>query len=661
MLTVDKALELEHTYIAGEFDVVVVGAGHAGCEAAHACAKMGLNTMLFTLALDSLANLPCNPSIGGTAKGQLVREIDALGGIMGKIADECAIQTRMLNRSKGPAVHSPRAQMDRSKYSVRMKFALENLPNLTIKQAHITGVLVDDSLTEDGRAKVAGVISGTNAIYKCKAIVICSGTYMEAKTFLGEVINESGPDGLPRSVGLSASLRDLNIPILRFKTGTPVRVNKNSVDFTQMTRQDGETDIPPFSYDNEMKGLKVPSNQIPCWSVWTTPETRKVISDNMHRSPLYSGVIEGVGPRYCPSIEDKFKRFSDKDRHQIFIEPMGESTNEMYLQGFSTSLPEEIQEKMVHSLPGLSKAVIQRNAYAIEYDLVDPLSLKATLESKIVDGLFTAGQINGSSGYEEAASQGIIAGINAALKIKGEEPLIVDRSEGYVGVLIDDLVTKGTAEPYRMMTSRAEYRLFLRQDNADMRLTPLGFRAGLIDKDRYDSFENKMRAIESEKERIRKVYIAPSETLKQILESVGSVCPVSGISIAELIKRPQVTYKMLAPVDKDRSELSDDVIFAVETDLKYEGYLKLEQDKIRKFKELEVKVLPTDISYEDIKGLRLEARQKLDKIKPVNVGQASRISGVSPADIAVLMVYLQTYRRSKANGDNDSCSASSEE
>ncbi|MCQ2466747.1 MAG: tRNA uridine-5-carboxymethylaminomethyl(34) synthesis enzyme MnmG [Clostridia bacterium] len=647
MFTIDKALEKEYTYVAGEFDVVVVGAGHAGCEAAHACAKMGLKTMLFTLALDSLANLPCNPSIGGTAKGQLVREIDALGGIMGKIADECAIQTRMLNRSKGPAVHSPRAQMDRSKYSVRMKHALENLPNLTIKQAHIVSVLVDEELTADGKSKITGVLTGTNAIYKCKAVVICSGTYMEAKTFLGEVINESGPDGLPRSVGLSKSLRDLNVPILRFKTGTPVRVNKNSVDFTQMTRQDGETDIPPFSYDNEMNGVKVPSEQIPCWSVWTTPETKQVIADNMHRSPLYSGVIEGVGPRYCPSIEDKFKRFSDKDRHQIFIEPMGENTNEMYLQGFSTSLPEEIQEKMVHSLPGLSNAVIQRNAYAIEYDLVDPLSLSATLESKIVDGLFTAGQINGSSGYEEAGAQGIVAGINAALKVNGEEALIIDRSEGYVGVLIDDLVTKGTNEPYRMMTSRAEYRLFLRQDNADSRLTPLGFRVGLIDQERYDRFTNKINAIEEEKERIRKTYIAPSDTLKELLESVGSVLPVSGISIAELIKRPQVTYKLLAPVDKDRKELSDDVVFAVETDLKYEGYLKLEQDKIRKFKELETKVLPQDICYEDIKGLRIEARQKLDKVKPVNVGQASRISGVSPADIAVLMVYLQTIKHSK--------------
>lgn len=655
MLTVNKALEMEHTYIAGEFDVVVVGAGHAGCEAAHACAKMGLKTMLFTLSLDSLANLPCNPSIGGTAKGQLVREIDALGGIMGRIADECAIQTRMLNRSKGPAVHSPRAQMDRTKYSIRMKHALENLPNLTIKQAHITAVLVDEAVDGESEAKpkISGVMSNTHAIYKCKAAVLCSGTYMEARTILGEVINESGPDGLPRSVGLSKSLSDLNIPILRFKTGTPVRVNKNSIDFSEMTRQDGETDIPPFSYAREMDGFKVPSEQTPCWSVWTTHETRTVISENMHRSPLYSGVIEGIGPRYCPSIEDKFMRFADKDRHQIFIEPMGENTNEMYLQGFSTSLPEEVQEKMVHSLPGLSKAVIQRNAYAIEYDLVDPLSLNATLESKIVDGLFTAGQINGSSGYEEAGAQGIIAGINAAQKVKGEEGVIVDRSEGYVGVLIDDLVTKGTQEPYRMMTSRAEYRLFLRQDNADTRLTPIGYKVGLIDEERYAKFVAKTTAIESEKERIRKTYIAPSEELRTILEEAGSVCPPSGISIAELIKRPQVTYKMLAPVDKDRQPLRDDIVFAIETDLKYEGYLKLEQDKIKKFKELERKTLPEDICYSDIKGLRIEARQKLDKIKPVNVGQASRISGVSPADIAVLMVYLQTLKRGAKAENNE--------
>ena len=639
MFTPEDALKKENTYIAGTYDVAVVGAGHAGCEAAHACARLGLDTILFTLQLDSLANLPCNPSIGGTSKGQLVRVVDALGGIMGKIADKCAIQTRMLNSSKGPAVHSPRAQMDRSRYSVTMKHYLENTDNLTIKQAHIT------SLLTKGDKEVTGVMSSTGAIYLCKACVICSGTYMEAKTFLGEVINESGPDGLPRSVGLSASLKDLGIPMLRFKTGTPVRVNKKSVDFSKMQRQDGETDIPPFSFENEMNGYTVPAEQVPCWSVWTTDETRSVISGNMHRSPLYSGVIEGVGPRYCPSIEDKFMRFKDKSRHQIFVEPMGLNTNEMYLQGFSTSLPEEVQEKMVRSLPGLSEAVIQRNAYAIEYDLVDPLSLKATLESKTVTGLFTAGQINGSSGYEEAAAQGIIAGINAAMKVLGKEPVVIDRSLGYIGVLIDDLVTKGTNEPYRMMTSRAEYRLFLRQDNADQRLTPTGYKIGLISEERYEKFMSKMKDIEEETIRLRKTYISPSEELKKILESVGSVCPVSGISLAELLKRPKITYDMLEPVDKDRRPLGRDVIFAVETDLKYEGYLKLEKEKIEKFKELENKELPSDIDYGAISGLRLEARQKLDRIRPENVGRASRISGVSPADIAVLLVYLEAYRK----------------
>ena len=641
MFTLDDAAKQEHTYVAGSYDVAIVGAGHAGCEAAHACAKLGLQTILFTLQLDSLANLPCNPSIGGTSKGQLVRETDALGGIIGKIADKCAIQTRMLNSSKGPAVHSPRAQMDRSRYSVTMKHTLENLDHLTIKQAHIVKLITDED------KNVTGVMSGTGAVYKCRACVICSGTYMEAKTFLGEVVNESGPDGLPRSVGLSESLRDLGIPMLRFKTGTPVRVNKKSVDFSVMQRQDGETDIPTFSYENEMDGVKVPEEQVPCWSVWTTEETRKVISDNMHRSPLYSGVIEGVGPRYCPSIEDKFMRFADKSRHQIFIEPMGLNTNEMYLQGFSTSLPEEVQEKMVRSLPGLSEAIIQRNAYAIEYDLVDPLSLKATLESKIVKGLYTAGQINGSSGYEEAAAQGIVAGMNAAMALLGREPVIIDRSQGYIGVLIDDLVTKGTKEPYRMMTSRAEYRLFLRQDNADQRLTPIGYKAGLISEERYQRFSEKMEQIKTEKERLKKTYIAPSEELKIILENVGSVCPVSGISLAELIKRPKVTYDMLAPVDKERKPLRRDVIFACETDLKYEGYLKLEKEKIDKFKELENKILPDDIDYEEVSGLRIEARQKLNSIKPSNVGQASRISGVSPADIAVLLVYLEAYRKRK--------------
>ena len=641
-----EALQKEYSYLAGEFDVAVVGAGHAGCEAAHAAAKLGLKTVLFTLHLDSLANLPCNPSIGGTAKGQIVREIDALGGIMGKIADECAIQTRMLNRSKGPAVFSPRAQMDRSRYSVVMKHHLENMPNLVIRQAHIT-----DLLTDDSSKRVAGVMTEGLGIYSAKAVVICSGTYMESRTIRGEVIVNSGPDGLPRSEGLSKSLADLNIPILRFKTGTPVRVNSNSVDFDQMTRQDGETDCPPFSFDNEMRGYKVPEDQIPCWSVWTTDETRDVIKSNMNRSPLYSGVIKGIGPRYCPSIEDKFARFADKERHQIFVEPMGRDTNEMYLQGFSTSLPEEVQVKMVRSLPGLSNAVIQRSAYAIEYDLIDATTLRPTLESKIVSGLYTAGQINGSSGYEEAAGQGIVAGINAARKVKGEGEIVINRSEGYIGVLVDDLVTKGTNEPYRMMTSRAEYRLFLRQDNADLRLTPIGHEAGLVDDERFALFESKIKAAEEEKERLRNTHIGPTDTLKEILDSCGSELPKSGVSLADLVKRPGVTYDLLAPVDPERGELDESVKRLVETDLKYEGYLKLELEKIEKFKKLESIRIPEDIDYEDVRGLRIEATQKLSTIRPENIGRASRISGVSPADCEVLIVYLEQHKRNGGNNN----------
>ena len=640
-MTIREALELENSFEAGTFDVAVVGAGHAGCEAAHAAAKLGLNTILFTLSLDSLANLPCNPSIGGTSKGQLVREIDALGGIMGIMADKCAVQMRMLNRSKGPAVYSPRAQEDRVMYSIEMKHYLENLPNLTLKQAHITELLVDDE------GKAAGVMTEGKAVYNARAVVICSGTYMEARIIRGEVITESGPDGLPRSCGLSDSLKSLGIPLLRFKTGTPVRVNSNSIDFSQMTRQDGEDDIPPFSYRNEMEGkLPAPSEeQIPCWSIWTTDETRQVIADNMHRSPLYSGEIKGVGPRYCPSIEDKFMRFKDKTRHQIFVEPMGRHTNEMYLQGFSTSLPEEIQEKMVKSLPGLANAQIQRCAYAIEYDLVDSLSLKASLESKIVPGLFTAGQINGSSGYEEAAAQGIVAGINAAMYLLGREAVIIDRSQGYMGVLIDDLVTKGTREPYRMMTSRAEYRLFLRQDNADERLTPIGHEIGLISDEVFAKFEQKVEAIALETERLKKTYVAPTDELKALLDTVNQTLPKSGESLADLIKRPDVTYDLLAPVDKKREPLPRNVTFACETNIKYEGYLSLEKEKIEKFKNLEKIRIPEDTDYSLIRGLRLEATQKLTQMKPENVGRASRISGVSPADCEVLLVYLEQQRR----------------
>ncbi|MCR5385216.1 MAG: tRNA uridine-5-carboxymethylaminomethyl(34) synthesis enzyme MnmG [Saccharofermentans sp.] len=645
-MTIREALALDNSFEAGTFDVAVVGAGHAGCEAAHACAKLGLDTILFTLSLDSLANLPCNPSIGGTSKGQLVREIDALGGIIGIMADKCAVQMRMLNRSKGPAVYSPRAQEDRAMYSIEMKHYLENLPCLTLKQAHITELLTD----EEGNA--SGVMTEGKAIYRARSVVICSGTYMESRIIRGEVITESGPDGLPRSCGLSSSLKTLGIPLLRFKTGTPVRVNSNSVDFSQMTRQDGEDDVPPFSYRNEMEGkLPAPSDeQIPCWSVWTTEETRRVISENMDRSPLYSGEIKGVGPRYCPSIEDKFMRFKDKTRHQIFVEPMGRHTNEMYLQGFSTSLPEEIQEKMVKSLPGLSNAKIQRAAYAIEYDLVDPLSVKASLESKIVPGLFTAGQINGSSGYEEAAAQGIVAGINAAMRCLGKEAVIIDRSQGYIGVLIDDLVTKGTNEPYRMMTSRAEYRLFLRQDNADERLTPIGHGIGLISDDVFGRFQEKVELIAAETGRLKKTYVAPTEELGKLLDTCGQTIPKSGESLADLIKRPGVTYALLAPVDKGRKELPRNITFACETNIKYEGYLSLEKEKIERFKNLEKIRIPEDTDYSLIKGLRIEARQKLAVMKPESVGRASRISGVSPADCEVLLVYLEQQRRRRDNG-----------
>lgn len=641
-MNIDEALTIENAYPAGDYDVAVVGAGHAGCEAAHACAAMGLKTILFTLHLDSLANLPCNPSIGGTAKGQIVREVDALGGIMGKVADDALIQMRMLNRTKGPAVHSPRAQMDRSKYSVMMKKFLEDTENLDIRQGHVTSLLASDC--GDGTYKVTGVMTESKAVYSARAVVICSGTYMESRTIRGEVITESGPDGLPRSVGLSKSLAGYGIPILRFKTGTPVRVNANSVDFSVMEIQEGEHDVPPFSFENEMNGRAVPEKQTPCYSVWTTPETREVIFDNMDRSPLYSGVIKGTGPRYCPSIEDKFVKFKDKTRHQIFVEPMGNNTREMYLQGFSTSLPEDVQVKMVHSLPGLENAVIQRSAYAIEYDLIEPTTLKQSLESKIVSGLFTAGQINGSSGYEEAAGQGIVAGINAGRYVKGEEAVIIDRSKGYIGVLIDDLVTKGTNEPYRMMTSRAEYRLFLRYDNADMRLTPIGYEAGLISEERYSAFKRKYEAIHNERERLGRTYTGPTPELEAVLSKAGSTLPPSGISLADLLKRPDVTYEMLAPVDKHRPELPSDVCREVETDIKYEGYLKLEEEKINKFTKLEKKVIPEGIDYSGITGLRLEARQKLDKMKPASVGQASRISGVSPADISVLLVYLETLK-----------------
>ena len=626
-------------YDAGTFDVAVVGAGHAGCEAAFACAHLGLSTLLLTLHLDQLANLPCNPSIGGTAKGQLVREIDALGGVMGEMADLSAIQTRMLNRSKGPAVFSPRAQMDRASYSRKMKSRIEKEENISLVQGEVV------ELFWNSEKKIDGIRTRSGACYHVKAVVICSGTYMEARTIRGEVIVESGPDGLSRSVGLSRSMEEAGIPMQRFKTGTPVRVNARTVDTSVMEIQPGEPDMPPFSYENEMNGFTPRPDQIPCYSIWTTEETRKVITENMDRSPLYSGVIEGTGPRYCPSIEDKFMRFPDKSRHQIFVEPMGEETQELYLQGFSTSLPEDVQVQMVHSLPGLDKAHIQRAAYAIEYDCIDPTSAKLSLESTCLEGLFTAGQINGSSGYEEAAAQGLMAGINAAQKILGKDPVILDRSQAYIGVLIDDLVTKGTKEPYRMMTSRAEYRIFLRQDNADMRLTEIGRRIGLISEERYSAFQAKRTAIEEEKARLRTTFLPPSEKLHEVLRKCGSTVTQSGASLAELIRRPEIHYADLKEVDEGRKELAAAVIFAVEVDIKYEGYLALEEERIRKFAALESKKLSPDIPYDQITGLRLEARSKLAQRKPSSLGQASRISGVSPADIAVLLVYLESKQR----------------
>ncbi|MDD4095953.1 MAG: tRNA uridine-5-carboxymethylaminomethyl(34) synthesis enzyme MnmG, partial [Oscillospiraceae bacterium] len=594
MTTLSEALRRKSSYKAGDYDVAVVGAGHAGCEAACAAAGLGLSCVLFDLHLDAVANLPCNPSIGGTAKGQLVREIDALGGRMGKMADESSIQTRMLNRSKGPAVFSPRAQIDRKRYSQRMKEHLERTENLDIRQGEITDILTDD---EEGRAVVCGVMTRSGAVYGASAVIISSGTYMEARIIMGEVIIESGPDASFPSIGLSKSLADLGLPIQRFKTGTPVRINARGVDFSKMDKQGGEDDMPPFSFEYEMLGNRPDRPQMPCWNLWTTPETKSVIEENIGRSPLFSGTIEGTGPRYCPSIEDKFVKFKDKERHQVFVEPMGEDTCELYLQGMSTSMPEDVQIDMIRSLPGLQNAHIQRSAYAIEYDCVDPTSLFPSLETRSVSGLFTAGQINGSSGYEEAAAQGLIAGINAVRYVRGEAPFVLNRSEAYIGVLIDDLVTKGTSEPYRMMTSRAEYRLFLRQDNADERLTPYGYEIGLISEERYRRFTGKMEAVQAEIKRLSETFLAPSETLTALMLRLDSTPANNGISLADLLKRPQIHYADLSEVDGARPQMDPAVIFSVEVAVKYEGYLKLEKERIAKFKALENKVLPQNLSY----------------------------------------------------------------
>ena len=618
-------------FTADTYDITVIGGGHAGIEAALAAARLGLKTCIFSITLDGVANLPCNPSIGGTAKGHLVREIDALGGEMGRAADACFIQSRILNRGKGPAVHSLRAQIDRRKYQTDMKHRIELCENLDLRQAEISEITVNDDNT------VRSVITSAGAEYMCKAVIVCTGTYLKGRVIMGEYSRESGPDGVFPSIGLSASLRKIGVELVRFKTGTPPRINRRSIDFSKLEIQEGDDEITPFSFETtgELK------NRVSCYITYTTPETHKIILDNLGRSPLFGGSITGIGPRYCPSIEDKIVRFKDKERHQLFVEPMGLDTEEMYLQGFSSSMPEDIQIQMIRSLPGFENAQVTRNAYAIEYDCANPLQLLPTLEFKKIGGLYGAGQFNGSSGYEEAAAQGLIAGINAALKLLGREPFVLERSQAYIGTLIDDLVTKGTNEPYRMMTSRSEYRLLLRQDNADLRLTPLGYKIGLISQERYDAFEKKRSLIDGEIQRLRKLVFPPSDTVNDILANANSTPIKTGIHADELLKRPEITYAALEGADTERKPLPRDVCEQVEISRKYEGYINRQMSQAKQFSKLENKRLPKDIDYKKIEGLRIEAMQKLDKIRPLSLGQASRISGVSPADIAVLMIYLK--------------------
>ncbi|MDO4300532.1 MAG: tRNA uridine-5-carboxymethylaminomethyl(34) synthesis enzyme MnmG [Clostridia bacterium] len=622
-------------YIADEVDVCVIGAGHAGCEAALAAARMGLKTILFALNLDSIAMMPCNPHIGGSSKGHLVREIDALGGEMGKNIDKTYLQIKMLNTGKGPAVYSLRAQADKAKYHTEMKKVLENTENLLIRQGEIADIITEDN-------KVTGVVSESNALYRCKAAVICSGTYLQARCLYGDTIIESGPNGLRRSEKLSACLERLGIKLFRYKTGTPARVDAKSVDISKMKAQPGDERVIPFSFENIDKDISKP--QYDCYLTYTNEETHNIIKANLDRSPLYSGVIEGTGPRYCPSIEDKVVRFADKTQHQIFVEPEGEDTNEMYIQGMSSSLPEDVQLAMYRTIPGLENVRFTRTAYAIEYDCIDANQLKLSLEFKNIHGLFSAGQFNGTSGYEEAAAQGIISGINAAAYIKGIEPLILDRSEGYIGVLIDDIITKESREPYRMMTSRAEYRLLLRQDNADLRLTEYGYKYGLISQERYDRFLAKKAAIENEIKRVSKINFGPADEVNSLLEGLGSSPLSTGVNMGDIIKRPEITYDMLAPIDTERPDLSDEVREQVNIQIKYEGYIARQMKQVEAFKKLEAKKIPEDIDYDNVMGLRLEATQKFKSVRPVNIGQASRISGVSPADVNMLLVYLNGYR-----------------
>jgi tRNA uridine 5-carboxymethylaminomethyl modification enzyme len=617
------------TYKAGHYDIAVIGAGHAGIEAALAAARLGCKTAVFTINMDAVGNCPCNPSIGGTAKGHLVREIDALGGEMGRTADECTLQSRMLNRGKGPAVHSLRAQIDRRRYSTVMKHKLELQDDLDLRQAEITDIERDESGMWLLTTRMLGVFSA-------KAVIIATGTYLGGRIFVGEVSYESGPDGIFPSAFLGDSLRKLGVKTRRFKTGTPARVKRSSIDFSELEVQEGDEPTVPFSYDT----LTPVENKIVCHVSWTNEDTKQIILDNIHRSPLYSGMIEGIGPRYCPSLEDKIVRFADKKRHQLFIEPCGEDTEEMYLQGMSSSLPEEVQTEFYHTIKGLEHAMIMRPAYAIEYDCIDPTSMLATLEFKDFPGLYGAGQFNGSSGYEEAAAQGLVAGINAALKIQGREPLILDRASSYIGTLIDDLITKGANEPYRMMTGRSEYRLILRQDNADERLTPIGYKLGLISDERYSRFTLKQEQIKAERKRVAETVIAPSKELSEILVSRETSDVTTGIRLIDLLKRPELSYEALAPVDKNRPDLDRAVFEQVEISVKYEGYIKKQLAAVENMRKLETKRLPDDIDYMSITGLRLEAQEKLNKIKPLNIGQASRISGVSPADISVLLIYL---------------------
>ena len=633
---------IEETY-----DAIVVGAGHAGCEAALALARMGQETIIFTVSMDSVAMMPCNPNVGGSSKGHLVREIDALGGEMGKNIDLTYIQSKMLNRSKGPAVHSLRAQADKAEYTRRMRMTMENTEHLTLRQAEVAELIFEDTNFK----KIKGVRTKSGASYYAKCVVLCTGVYLNARCIYGDVVNHTGPNGLSAATYLSDSMTDAGIPLRRFKTGTPARIDKRSIDFSKMEEQFGDEKIVPFSFTNTEEDIK--REQISCWLTYTNEQTHQIIRDNIDRSPLFSGAIEGTGPRYCPSIEDKVMKFADKDRHQVFVEPEGEFTNEMYIGGMSSSLPEDVQYAMYRSVPGLEHARIVRNAYAIEYDCISALLLKPSLEFKGVEGLFSAGQMNGSSGYEEAAAQGLMAGINAARKLQGKEPVVLDRSQAYIGVLIDDLVTKETKEPYRMMTSRAEYRLLLRQDNADLRLTDIGHEIGLISEERYAHFCKKRELINQEVQRLNETMVGANKTIQNFLETHGSTTLKTAASLADLIKRPELSYEQIAPIDEERDSIYEkdaaawngpfalEIMEQINIELKYDGYIKRQKSQVEHFVKLEKKRIPQDIDYEDVHNLRKEARQKLNEVRPENIGQASRISGVSPADISVLMIYLK--------------------